>query len=54
MSNTATAKGALLTAGVTMLSAGVSLLLTDKWAIGLVIELVGVGFLFAREYLKEI
>ena len=53
MSNQATAKGSLLAIGITTMGAGSSLLLTEKWAIGLLLEIVGAAFIYFREYLKE-
>ena len=52
MSNQATAKGSLLAIGITTMGAGSSLLLTEKWAIGLLLEIVGAAFIYFREYLK--
>lgn len=47
-----TAKGALLTAGMTFMTAG-GVLVTGKliWE-GVVVALVGAGFIFLREFLK--
>ena len=51
--NTATGKGTLLTGGITLISAGATLLLTETWYIGLLLMVVGGGFIFAREFVKE-
>jgi hypothetical protein len=54
MSNQATAKGVLLTGAIAFMSAGATFLTIEKWWIGIIVALVGVGFIFAREYIKEI
>jgi hypothetical protein len=51
--NNATGKGALLTAGIAFMSVGVTFLTAEKWWIGIIIALVGAGFIFFREYIKE-
>jgi hypothetical protein len=54
MSNQGTAKGVLLTAGIAFMSAGATFLTVEKWWIGIIVALVGAGFIFAREYIKEL
>jgi hypothetical protein len=48
-----TAKGTLLTAGIAFMSAGSTLILTEKWWIGVIMAVLGAGFIFLREVLKE-
>jgi hypothetical protein len=48
-----TAKGTLLTAGIAFMSAGSTLLLTEKWWIGAIVATIGAAFIFLREFLKE-
>ena len=47
-----TAQGALLTAGIGFLSSGMTLLLGERWWVGIIIAVVGAGFIFFREYVK--
>lgn len=51
--NTATGKGAFLTAGITFISTGTAMLTLEKWYIGVILALVGAAFIFGREFLKE-
>jgi len=53
MTREATGKGTLLTAGIAFMGAGSTLLLTEKWYVGILMAIVGAGFIFLREYLKE-
>lgn len=53
MTKESSAKGALLTAGIAFLSAAPTLLVTEKWWVGVIFAFVGVGIIFLREKLKE-